>query len=208
MNSLNWVDYIILGIFLASIVAGLMRGVVKEVLSLLTWLAAFVVASLFSSTLANSFTSSSSVQSAVSTASNHIGAHAATSVSMLAIGVSFAILFIGTLIVGSLINYVISRVVQGGGISIANCLLGGIFGVLRGYLINLLVVFLVQLSPLADQAAWAQSELVRSFQPAAQWLSNIVEPKLKNLKEKVGQTLENTNAQGVIHNFTGGGTVP
>ena len=38
LKQLNWVDYIILGSILLSILLGLFRGVVREIFSLLSWI--------------------------------------------------------------------------------------------------------------------------------------------------------------------------
>ncbi|EKD72629.1 MAG: CvpA family protein [uncultured bacterium] len=190
----NWVDYIILGIFLISILGGFFRGGVKEIISFLSWIAAFIIASLFSKPLAAHFSSSAPVQSVISSASNTFGVGTSAQVSMFAIGLSFVVLFFGTVLIGSLVGYFINRVVESGGMSIVNRFLGGIIGLGRGYLINLVMIFIVQLSPIAQQPFWAQSSMVNSFQPAVQWLGNLVEPGLQSLKSSVGETLQNLDS--------------
>ncbi|HSW69410.1 MAG TPA: CvpA family protein [Gammaproteobacteria bacterium] len=181
--ALNWVDYVIVAVFLISILGGFVRGGVREILSLLAWIAAFVVAGLFAKPVASYFASSHSATSAVSSASGG-------EVSSVAIGVSFAVLFFVTLIVGALIGYFANRMVEGGGVSVTNRLLGGIFGFGRGYLVNLLVIFIVQLTAVAEEDYWTKSSLVREFQPSVKWLNNKIEPGLESLKTRVGKTLE------------------
>lgn len=188
MSNLNWVDIVILVIFLASVLAGLIRGFVKEIISLVTWIAAFIIAMMFSSKLAAWFTSMPSVQSMMTSASSSIGANAEQSVSYIAIGISFLILFIGTLIVGSIISMIITRAVEGVGIGFVNRLLGGVFGLARGFLIVVVVIFLVQLTSAAQQTWWAQSQFVNSFQPAVAWVGGMISPGLATLKEKVSNT--------------------
>jgi membrane protein required for colicin V production len=195
MSSLNWVDNVILFVFFMSVVAGLMRGLVKEVISLLTWLAAFVVAVLFSSKLAGIFTSSHQVQSMISGATSSIGINTAQPVSVLSLGLSFVLLFVGTLIVGSIINSMTSKAVERTGISFSNRLLGSVFGLGRGFLIALVGIFVVQLSPIQQESYWSQSQFVTAFQPAVQWLGGIVQPGFDSLKSKVSDTLQNTNTQ-------------
>jgi membrane protein required for colicin V production len=195
LTHLNWVDDAILLIFLVSVLAGLMRGLVKEVISLFTWIAAFIVAILFSTRVASMFTGSDQVQSAVSNASNNIGMNASQSVSVLSIGVSFLLLFVATLIIGSIINYIISRAVESGGISFINRLLGGVFGLARGFLIILVGIFLIQLSPVQDEPWWQASQFVKSYQPSVKWLGDTVSPGFENLKAKVDDTLKNVNTQ-------------
>ncbi len=194
MSSLNWIDNIILIVFFFSVVAGLMRGLIREVISLLSWVAAFIIAVIFSSKLAATFTSSPDVQSAISNATTSIGVNAAQPVSMFSVGVSFIILFVGTLVIGSIINSFMSRAVERQGISFANRLLGSVFGLMRGFIIVMVGIFLVQLSPIQQQPYWSQSQFVNAFQPAVQWFGNIVQPGFQSLKAKVDSTLQNTNA--------------
>ena len=187
----NWVDYALLAVFFISILGGLFRGGVKEIMSLLTWIAAFIIASLFAKPLANAFAGSEGTQSVISSASKGaLDMSASTQVSLFGLGVSFIVLFFGTIIIGALLGYLANRVVEAGGISIFNRFLGGIFGLVRGYLINLLIVFLVQLTAVAEQPYWTQSSLVRTFQPTVKWLGNKVQPGFESLKSRVGQTLE------------------
>jgi membrane protein required for colicin V production len=203
MTGLNWVDYSIVSVFAVSIMAGLMRGLVREVISIVSWFAAVVVASMFSSRLAATFTSDPSVQSALTDASTSMGVNAAQPVSYFAIGISFVILFVGTLIIGSLINYFLSRAAEFQGISFVNRALGAVFGFARGFLLNLVIMFLIQLSPLGQQAFWKQSQFVQSFQPAIVWLANVVQPGLEGIKAKMDQTLQNVGSQvqGAVGNF-------
>lgn len=191
MTDFNWVDYVIIGIFVISCLMGLMRGVIREIISLLTWIAAAVVASLFATQLAAAFTSSSKVQSAVSSASTSMGINATQQVSLLSIGISFIVLFCITLLIGSIINYFISRAVAAPGLSITNHIFGGIFGLARGFVINVVLIFLVQLTPLSQELAWTSSRLVATMQPTVIWLSNIIQPGLQSLKARMGQTLQN-----------------
>lgn len=198
--NLNWVDYIILAIFFFSILSGFGRGFVREVVSLVTLIAAFVIAILFSNALALAFTSSAPVQNAVTQASSAIGMNAAQPVSYLALGISFGVLFAGTVIVGSLIGYFLNVAFQTGILGIGNRILGAGFGFCRGFLINLVIIFVVQLTPFGSSPSWGQSQLVRSFQPAVVWLGGVVSPALSNLKAKFGQTLQDVNSsiqQGV-----------
>lgn len=205
MQNLNWVDYVILAIFLFSMLAGLSRGFVREMVSLITLVAAFVVAIMFSNTLAAAFTSSPSVQDVVGQASSAIGVNATQSVSYVAIAISFALLFAGTVLVGSIVGYFLGVAFQTGILGFGNRILGAGFGLVRGFIVNLVLIFLVQLTPLASQAFWQQSQLVSSFQPAVVWLGNIVSPSLANLKERFGKTIEEVGSQiqGVTNSYQG-----
>jgi membrane protein required for colicin V production len=193
-TNLNWVDYIILAIFFLSILLGFARGLIKEVISLITLVVAFVVAITFSNSLAAAFTSSTSVQNAVNQASTAIGVNTAQTVSYAALGISFGLLFVATIIVGAIVGSILSLAFQAGILGLGNRLLGGVFGFFRGLLINLVIIFVIQLTSMGNQPWWHQSQFVIAFQPAVQWLGDFVSPSLANLKIKFEETLQNVNS--------------
>ena len=88
---MNWIDYVIIGIIGFSAFVSLIRGFVREALSLVTWGCAFFVASHYFSYLAVWFTGFAE--------------------PMVRNGVAIAVLFIATLIVGAIVNYVIGTLV-------------------------------------------------------------------------------------------------
>lgn len=193
LGALNLVDILILAIFLISILIGFGRGLVSEVLSLATLIAAFVIAIMFSNTLATFFTSTAAAQSVVSSTTAATGVNTATPVSYVALGVSFGVLFGATVIVGSLIKMVLNLFFNTGILGFGNRILGALFGLIRGYLLNLVLIFLVQLSPVASQPWWQQSHYVPMFQPQVVQLGNLVSPALSNLKSTFGSAIQNAN---------------
>lgn len=86
-----WIDYAIIFVIGLSTLISLIRGFAKEAMSLVVWFAAFFVASQFYQDLAIHLTQMND--------------------EMLRNGVSIAILFITTLILGALINYIIGQLV-------------------------------------------------------------------------------------------------
>ncbi len=185
MESINFVDIIILLIFLISIIIGFGRGLISEVLSIIILIAAFAVAIYFTTPLANYFTNLEYVKHAVSQSSS-----TPQPASYIAIAISFALLFIATIIVGAILKALLNLVVTGSVLGIGNRILGGIFGLVRGFLIIVFIIFLVQLSPLSNEQWWQQSKFVPQFQPAIAWLTNIVSPTLSNFKEKFAPAME------------------
>lgn len=179
MGALNAVDISILAIIVISIIIGFGRGLVSEVLSLLTWIAAFAVSILFTGKLATYFTAMSASGSGASEPATYV-----------VTGISFAVLFIGTLIVGSVVKMLLNLIFSGGLLGFGNRLLGGLFGMVRGYLFVLVVIFLVQLSPVAKESWWQASQYVPKFQPQIIWLADHVSPTLSNLKETFATTVQ------------------
>jgi len=183
----NWVDYILLAVFLISILSGLVRGGIRELLSLLTWIAAFIIAGRFAKPLALAFSHLKTSQSMATSTPDHV--------SLFAMGLSFFLIFICVVILGSLLGYFTSRVAEGPGISIFNRLMGGIFGLVRGYLVNFLIIYIVQLSPIAEQPYWADSSIVAAYQPAVHWLSSRVQPEFESITVEMGHTIEKQTSQ-------------
>ena len=197
LENLNWVDYVVIGIFLLSILAGFGRGLAKELISLITLVIAVVVASIFATTLAASWTSSPSVQSAVSDAANSIsidsGAVSQT-VSYAAVGLSFALIFAATILLGAIIGFFINMALSVGVLGIGNRLFGGLFGLGRGFIFNLVLIFVLQLTAVSHQLWWQQSYFVAQYQPAVAWLGTMVSPQLEKLKEKAAETVQSVTA--------------
>ncbi len=150
-SGLNWTDLVILGIVLISTGISLLRGFFKEAISLATWVIAFWVALNFSADQAHIF------ESLIETPSLRAGA-------------SFALLFLITLILGSLINKAIQSLIDFSGFGGMDHLLGMLFGAARGILIVSLLVLLAGLTPLPQDNWWHESLLLEYFQEISAWL--------------------------------------
>lgn len=190
MDNFNGVDYFFLGIFLFSILAGFTRGLLKEIISLLSLFAAIIVGATFSSALAASFTSNAGVQTVVSQASSSINMDVSAPVSYVAIAIAFGVLFAGTLIIGSIVGFLLNLVVSFGILGLGNRILGALFGFGRGFLINLVLIFMIQLTAVGALPGWGGSQIVQGYQPYVTWLGGIVIPGFAGLKEKAQQSLQ------------------
>lgn len=144
------IDYIIIAIIAFSIIVSLLRGFVREVMSLASWVVAFIVASQFYPYLANLLTQIES--------------------EYVRNGVAIAILFVLTLIVGAIVNYVISQLVDKTGLSGTDRVLGACFGFLRGVLIVAALLFFVDTFTNFNQnEMWITSKLIPHFAFIEQW---------------------------------------
>lgn len=150
METLNWVDFIILGVIILSTLISLIRGFVKEAISLVIWVAAFFIASQFYSDLAVYIT--------------HFNDE------MIRNGIAIAILFVATLILGGLCNYLIGKLVQVTGLSGTDRALGAVFGALRGVLIvSAALFFMDTFTPAASSTGWQTSVLIPEFRLIIEW---------------------------------------
>jgi membrane protein required for colicin V production len=163
---MNWFDFTILGIIVFSAIISVVRGFVKEAISLVIWLAAFFIASQFYLNLAQYLTQIDD--------------------TLIRNGVAIAILFIGTLITGALINYVISQLVKATGLSGTDRVLGAVFGALRGVLIvSAALFFLDTFTPSASSLWWTQSVLVPEFTFIIEWFFEYVKEGSSFLSDTV-----------------------
>jgi len=138
--SMNEVDAIILVIIGLSCLFGIWRGLVKEVLSLVTWIAALTLARLYSGVFADFMV-------------NLITNESARYVT------AFAIVFVLVMMIGTLINHLISKLLTITGLKLVDRLLGGAFGVVRGSVIVVVILFITG-AFVNKMPQWQESQLI------------------------------------------------
>ena len=129
----------------------LIRGFVKEAMSLVIWVAAFVVAMTFSdaaSVLLVNFIELASLRQLA----------------------AWGGLFVGTLLVGAMVNFLLGKLVTSTGLGGTDRTLGLVFGVFRGLLLVLaLVIAMPKASPVEQDPWWQESRLIPVFQNFEGW---------------------------------------
>ncbi len=144
-------DWGIVGIISISGLISLVRGFVKEAMSLVIWIAAFAVAMNFKEPAADLLV-------------NFI---VLASIRQLA---AWGGLFVGTLLLGAIVNFLLGKLVSSTGLSGTDRTLGLVFGVFRGLLIVLaLVIILPQAVPVDQDLWWLASSLIPLFQGFEAW---------------------------------------
>jgi len=158
LDKLTYVDYGILGILVFSMVLSAWRGFVREAMSLASWIAALAVAVFYADIGAALLV-------------DHV------SVPSVRLVISFAVLFLVTLIVGGLLSYLISTLVDKTGLSATDRAVGVIFGLLRGIAIVTVLVLLAGLTPVPEDPWWDQSVLLPRFVDLAVFVRTLMPPQ-------------------------------
>lgn len=83
------------------------------------------------------------------------------------IAVAFGVVFIAVLIVGAIVNYILGRLVSKTGFAGTDRTLGGVFGIVRGAAILVLLALLAGMTPLPRDAWWQESVLIGHLQDGA-----------------------------------------
>jgi membrane protein required for colicin V production len=94
--------------------------------------------------------------------------------------VGYGLCFVAVLILGALLRFVISRLVESTGLSGTDRLLGMLFGLVRGVLLVTLLVFLIGFTAFTRDPWWQQSVLLPQFQHVAAWLGQQVPPGVRD----------------------------
>ena len=137
---MNWIDASILIIMMLSSIFGLWRGLVREIFSLVTWIFALLLARRYSDVLANFLFSSFDNQT-------------------ISYVVAFALIFIIVMMLGTLLNFLLSKLLMFTGLKFIDRLLGGVFGIARGVIISFIGLFASSFF-FSQAQVWQQSKLI------------------------------------------------
>ncbi len=159
-----WIDITILVIVGASVLISVIRGFVKEAMSLVVWVAAFWVAITFSARLS-------------ALLAQWISDPMIQRVS------AYVILFVATLIIGAIINFIIGQLVKKTGLSGTDRMIGIVFGLTRGVVIVSALIILSGYTTLPQSQVWSDSIFIKQVEPA-------VESVRKVLPEDISQYLK------------------
>ena len=103
---------------------------------------------------------------------------------------SFVAIFFGVLLVGGFINYFIGQMMFISGLSFSNRILGFIFGIFRGTVIGVILIYVGLMSPLQAEPVWKASPTLHYFLPYAKKLDVVLSDRIKEWKKKIEQELE------------------
>lgn len=164
---MQWIDWAILIVIGLSAGISLLRGFVREALSLAGWILAFFVAKGFYQEF------SSLLESSIETPS-------------LRYAVSWAALFVLTLTVSGLINYILSQLIEKAGLSGMDRIMGMAFGALRGVLlVSVAVLLLREFTPVEHDKWWIKSELIPHVEILGNWFYDQVDEVLPGVTSRL-----------------------
>lgn len=151
LGSFNAFDWIVVVIIVLSALLSLWRGFVREAISLAGWVVAFIVANLLAVTVADQIGD---------LIANRTGRYI----------VAWSLLFVLTLVASSLSAKLFASLIKASGLGVLDRLLGTVFGVLRGALIVMALVFVVrEIVPKSEQSLLADSELMPHIDVLLSW---------------------------------------
>jgi len=156
-----WADITILALIGISMLISLWRGFTREALSLLAWVAAFWVGFTFAGDIAIYLVNYLSVPSA-------------------RLVVSFLLLFLATLLVGGVVNFLVGKMVDKTGLTGSDRMVGVVFGLARGIVLVAILVMLAGLTPLPGDPWWRQSIFIDHFQTLAIWMRDFLPPEISS----------------------------
>jgi len=155
----SMLDWLIIAILVYSIVSSAIQGFVRETLGLATVLVAALLAAWFYRSVATLF------KDVVRTEN-------------LALFFGFSLIFVGTVVVGLLITWLITRFVKFAKLEWADRLLGAAFGLIRGWVIG--AVLLLGLTAFEVQTERLKnSELAPYFLPGSRVIAVLTPYELK-----------------------------
>lgn len=160
---LQWVDLAIISVIGLSVLTGLFRGFVKELVALCVWILAIWLGYHYSESLdpwLQSYIQEKSARTAV----------------------AFIIILFGTLLVGGIVNALLSFILKRAGLSGTDRTLGMVFGFIRGIFIVALIMVAVQMTSLPYQSYSKDSQLYAKFDPMVAWLYGHLPEFIKHVK--------------------------
>ena len=155
------IDFVVIAILLVSLLIGLWRGLLNEVLSLLGWPIAFILSRL----------SAESVAPLLPILEEPMRVMAA-----------YALVFILALIAWGILARMASKLLKAMGSDWTDRAMGGVFGVVRGVLVVLVLTWLAGLTRVPEQQFWRGALTTRALEDIAlltkAWLPGAIEKRV------------------------------
>jgi len=139
-------DIAVIAILLISLLFGLWRGLLYEVLSLLGWPLAFMSSNMY----ADGFAQLMPIKQ-----------------ELLRTTVAYVLLFVAVLIVWGVLVWGLTKLLRAIGLGKLDRTLGGLFGVLRGLLVVLAMVWLAGVTDIPERPFWRDAHMSKPAEDVA-----------------------------------------
>jgi len=139
-------DFTVIAILLASLLFGLWRGLFYEILSLLGWPLAFMLSNMYADSLAQ---------------------HIPVKYEMLRTLGTYALVFIAVLMVWGMLIMGLTKLLRAIGLGQLDRMLGGLFGILRGLLVVLVVVWVAGMTEIPERQFWRDAQMSQEAEDVA-----------------------------------------
>jgi len=159
MGAWNWLDWAFAAIVALSVIAAISKGFIRELISLASLVAAIVVAALAYPRAALWFED-------------------LTKSHEIALGLGFLTLFLGVLLLGGLVSLLARKLIKTAGIEWFDRFLGAVFGLVRGVLVDC-ILLLVLLAFAIKPGAVERSSLAPYVTTGAHIISMAMPTSLK-----------------------------
>lgn len=170
----HWVDYAIISVIALSAITGLIRGFIKEIVALGVWVIAGWMAFVYAKPVANWL-------------ATYVQDNSARVI------LAYVVIIVGTLIIGGLLNTMLSFIMHHSGLTGTDRLLGVGFGTVRGIFVVALVLVVVRLSAFPEEDYRKHSLLYHYFTPVVdklyQYVPNVLK-RVEDLEHKTKPTRE------------------
>lgn len=139
-------DFAVMAILLVSLLLGLWRGFIHEVLSVLGWPIAFMLSNMYAGSIARLIPASQEA---------------------LRLTVVYVLVFVTVLIVWGVLVRLLTKLLKATGSGWPDRVLGGLFGVLRGALVVLVLVWLAGMTAIPEQLFWRDAQMSKTAEDVA-----------------------------------------
>ena len=150
VTGLNPLDWLLIAFIAVLSVISLFRGLVKEAMALVRLAASVLAGYFFAGDISGLF--SASIED-----------------PEVAYGLAFIAIFVATMVVGTIITSLLKGLITVAGLGPIDKVLGAIFGASKACILVLLLVTLVDMTPLKEHDVWVQSALIPEFAELAAW---------------------------------------
>ena len=179
MHGFSVMDYLIIILVLLSLIWGFFRGFLREAISTFSVIIAVACASIFADTVSPIFSWWESTQ---------VRYYAA-----------FACIFLFVLVLGIIISRITGVLAKTLGLGFFDRIMGGTFGALRGVLIVIVALFLVNKTDITKASWYKASVVAPQFNTTISWMNNHFPSDITHAKKWLDQQKDSKQITGLKH---------